>query len=136
MEKVQSTPQRLLLVGSLEAAKSGAYQEAVKKYQTEGTVLETHMVDRITDLAYTPPPTSFDAVYVMVPAQDTAWSTLLAKLYESLVPGAKLSLTLVDAGAPATASDAGAQVQTELTISGFADIRTHADASILSLIHI
>ena len=58
-------PQRLLLVGSLEAAKSGLYQEAVKKYQAEGTVLETHMVDRITDLAYTPPPASFDAVYVM-----------------------------------------------------------------------
>lgn len=123
-------PQRLLLVGSLEAAKSGLYQEAVKKYQAEGTVLETHMVDRITDLAYTPPPASFDAVYVIVPAQNIAWSTLLAKLYETLVPGAKLSLTLVGAGACATSSDAWAQIQTELTISGFADIRTQADALI------
>ena len=130
MEKEPSMPQRLLLVGSLEAAKSGLYQEAVKKYQAEGTVLETHMVDRITDLAYTPPPASFDAVYVMVPAQDIAWSTLLAKLYETLVPGAKLSLTLVGAGACATSSDAWAQIQTELTISGFADIRTQADALI------
>lgn len=123
-------PQKLLLVGSLEAAKAGLYQEAVEKYQAECTVLETHMVDRITDLAYTPPPTSFDAVCVMVPAQGIAWSTLFAKLYESLVPGAKLGLTLVGPGASTTSSDALAQVKTELTISGFADIRTQADASV------
>lgn len=127
--EVQSMPQKLLLVGSLEAAKAGMYQEAVEKYQAESSVLETHMVDRITDLAYTPPPASFDAVRVMVPVQGIAWSTLFAKLYESLMSGAKLSLTLVDAGASTTSGDALAQVKAELTISGFADIRTHGDIS-------
>lgn len=40
---------RVLLVSSLAAAQDGSYQSAVKAHQDAGAVLETEMIDRITD---------------------------------------------------------------------------------------
>jgi hypothetical protein len=42
-------PKKTLLVGSLNAARDGSYQEAVQQLQQDA-VLETEMVDRITDM--------------------------------------------------------------------------------------
>lgn len=118
IEKAPTFPQRVLVVGSLAAAKDGLYQAAVEKYQAECSVFETHMVDRITDMAYTPPSASFDLVRVLVPSDGIAWSMLLSKIHESLVPGAELSITMVDSPPSSLAT-----IKAELTISGFADIR-------------
>ncbi|KAI3625434.1 hypothetical protein CBS9595_000795 [Malassezia furfur] len=118
MATTSGVQERTLLVSCMDAARSGQYQEAVQKYEGLSSLFETEMVDRITDMAYTPPAAAFDVAYVLVPYEGVAWSTLLPKLHTALAPGAKLQVTLIDAVEEMGAAN---KLQAELTIAGFAD---------------
>ena len=124
-----SMSEKVLLVASLEAARHGQYQQAVKGLQAESGLLETHMIDRITDLAYAPPADYFDAVYMMLPSEGVEWAAALPKLRASMIPGAKLRVSVVNENDP---SSFLSQVRAELTIAGFTDIQTYENASIES----
>lgn len=50
MTTAPTPAQKTLLVGSLAAAKGGEYQAAVQDLEAQSSVLETEMVDRITDM--------------------------------------------------------------------------------------
>ncbi|WFD26882.1 electron carrier [Malassezia nana] len=110
---------KVLLVGSLQAAKSGLYQETVQELQGKSLVLETEMIDRLTDTDYRPAANYFDQVFVMAPYEGTAWSTLLSKLNASSAPGAQLQATLVE---EPTSDDAMARLRAEITIAGFISV--------------
>lgn len=111
---------KVLLVGSLVAAREGMYQNAVQELQGKSSVLETEMVDRLTDTDYQPAANFFDQVYVIAPYDGTPWSVLLPKLCATAAPGGKLQATLVDKPSPETVTRLGA----EATIAGFGSIAT------------
>ncbi|KAL4400961.1 electron carrier [Malassezia pachydermatis] len=122
-----SSNKKVLLVGSLEAAKDGMYQKAVQDFQVEGLALETEMVDRITDTNYAPQAQYFDRAYVMTPFEGVVWTALLPKLLGALVPGATLDITLLS---ESHAAEELAQVQAELSIAGFSDVATPTTTSL------
>ena len=109
---------KTLLVGSLLAAQEGMYQNAVQELQGKSSVLETEMLDRLTDTDYQPAANFFDQVYVMAPSEGTPWAALLSKLSAAVAPGGKLRATLV--GQPS--EEAITRLRAEVTIAGFSSV--------------
>ncbi|WFD19427.1 electron carrier [Malassezia caprae] len=114
---------KVLLVGSLVAAREGVYQNAVQELQGTSSVLETEMLDRLTDTDYQPADSFFDQVYVMAPYEGTPWSALLSKLFATAAPGGKLKATVV--GKPG--EEAVTRLRAEVTIAGFSSVEALAE---------
>ncbi|PWZ00714.1 DUF689-domain-containing protein [Testicularia cyperi] len=116
----------VLVIGSMAAAQSGAYQKVVEQYS--GRQIEMHMVDRLTDGATELSPSSYPLAHLVVPYGDAASPVLLRTLSSALSPGA----TIVVEAAELIDATASNKVKAELTIAGFTDINSDASSGLLS----
>ncbi|WFD33629.1 electron carrier [Malassezia cuniculi] len=113
--------ERVLLISSLAAARDGSYQAAVQQHQDAGAVLETEMIDRLTDNALTPPESSADLVHI-VATEDAPWTQLLPIVRPVLAPGARIAIDVIGGSA--------ARVRGELLIAGFDSVNGVSDSRV------
>lgn len=125
-----ATSDRILVVGSMEAAQTGQYQQAVEQAGMGGVrQVEMHMVDRLTDGATTLERDTFPEIFLLSPWSNEA-SQILAPLSEALRGDGKLNITIV-----ASAGDSKqvlTQVHLALAGAGFNDIQENEAALTVS----
>ncbi|SPO38402.1 related to DRE2 - component of the Fe-S protein assembly machinery [Pseudozyma flocculosa] len=119
----------VLVIGSMSAAQSGAYQKTVEHCGQGGQrQVEMHMVDRLTDGATTLPPATYPLAHLVVPYSDASSPQLLSALHDALRPQGKIvveSAELLD-------EMAANKVRAELTIAGFVDAQVDSATGVVT----
>ncbi|PWN94311.1 DUF689-domain-containing protein [Acaromyces ingoldii] len=88
-----ASPDRVLVVGSMEAAQSGQYQSVVERAGMGGLKqVEMYMVDRLTDGATALDANVYPAIQLVVPFAQAQSPALLSILYSALRPGGSIAL--------------------------------------------
>ncbi|CAO1615812.1 unnamed protein product [Sympodiomycopsis kandeliae] len=113
---------RILVIGSMAAAQSGQYQQAVEEAGQGGTrQVEMHMVDRLTDGATTLTPSTYPAAYVLLPPANAQDANVLSILHTALRSNAQLSLQLIGQVDDAVTK----RTRGELIVAGFSKVTVH-----------
>lgn len=88
-----ASPDRALVVGSMEAAQSGQYQRIVEQVGMGGSKqVEMHMVDRLTDGATQLEADIYPTIQLVVPFAQAQSQSLLPILFSALRPGGSMAL--------------------------------------------
>lgn len=122
---------RLLVIGSLEAAQSGRYQNAVEEAGMGGVrQVEMHMVDRVTSGTVVLDQGSFSQVWIIAPWSSDSHS-LLKPIHTALRQGANL---IVETLSLPSGSDTLRTIEAELRLLGFTEIQSDEINSTVSAV--
>ena len=112
---------RVLVVGSMESAQSGQYQQAVERLGMGGVrQVEMYMIDRLTDGADSLEQASFQAAHLILPFSYLASPALFTHLASALTSGGTLAVESPQAPDEASVL----QVRANLAQAGFVDVQT------------
>ncbi|PWN51513.1 DUF689-domain-containing protein [Violaceomyces palustris] len=111
----------VLVIGSMQAAQSGAYQRVVEQRSEAGKrVVEMHMADRLTDGATALPPSNYPLAHLVVPYAEASSPQLLSSIYKSIKPAGQIIVEVSEAFDEASFR----RLKGELAIAGFLDAQT------------
>lgn len=120
---------RVLVVGSLDAAQSGHYQNAIQEAGLGGVrQVEMHMADRLTSGTVTLDPASYSLVRIIAPWTSDVHS-LLTPFANALRADGKL---LIEALSDSAANQTIRQIENDLRMMGFTDIQGNEIAATVS----
>lgn len=114
-----ATSDRVLVVGSMEAAQTGQYQQIVEKAGMGGIrQVEMYMIDRLTDGASSLQKSSYSGAHLILPFSYLTSSAIFARLHDAITPEGALTIE-----SPSMPDDASIQQVTgNLAQTGFANV--------------
>jgi hypothetical protein len=111
---------RVLVVGSMEAAQTGQYQQVIEKAGMGGIrQVEMYMIDRLTDGASSLQSSSYSGAHLILPFSYLTSSAIFTRLHDAITPEGTLTIE-----SPSTPDDTSVQqVQSNLAQTGFTDVQ-------------